>query len=165
MHLKYHDSERNFFRHHFDCPIDEIRHGKLQNIKTNLRIATWNVEGLSESKESELVAAMIEHEIDILCIQETRHKISCLQVLLNDYLMILSRSDDEADIFSGVGFIIISYCRNSLIIYRQQNERMCMANLKIKGGKMILFSTYAPPQTSNHSIDERQHYFHEFAEL
>ena len=160
-----HENSYNNFANHFVCSMDEVRHGKLQNSSKNLRIASWNVEGLSQSKESELVSAMMDHHIDILCIQETRRKISCLQELPNDFLLILSGSDGENDIFSGVGIIVAPHCRRSLITYRQQNERMCMIKLKVKGGKMILFSTYAPPQTIKHSVNERQQFFNELAEF
>ena len=108
---------------------------------------------------------MMDHHIDILCIQETRRKISCLQELPNNFLLILSGSDGENDIFSGVGIIVAPHCRRSLITDRQQNERMCMIKLKVKGGKMILFSTYAPPQTIKHPVNERQQFFNELAEF
>ena len=106
---------------------------------------------------------MMAYHIDILCIQETRRKLSCIQELNNDFLMILSESDGPDDIFSGVGFIIAPHCRRDIITYRQQNERMCMVKLKIKGGKMVLFWTYTLMQTPTYSIDIRQSYFEELS--
>ena len=45
------------------------------------------------------------------------------------------------------------------------NEYICMIKLKVKGGKIILFSTYAPPQTIKHPVNERQQFFNELAQF
>ena len=58
-------------------------------------VASWNVEGLSEAKLAELVVAMEQFSIDILCLQESRINNTEIRILDNDFLLMNSGADND----------------------------------------------------------------------
>ena len=66
----------------------QFRGGRLKVSNADFRIATWNVEGLTESKE--LQWHMRRHEIDILRTQETHQEHSSLRITDCGFLLVLS---------------------------------------------------------------------------
>ena len=47
------------------------RKGRVQCCDVSLKIATWNIEGLSDLKIIELQRYMLDMDIDLICLQET----------------------------------------------------------------------------------------------
>ena len=108
---------------------------------------------------------MQQFHIVILSLQETHISESCMRDLPNRSLLILSGNDDNKSISSEVVFIIAPYARRSIITFIQKNDRMYITKLKVKCEKMILISASVPPNTSNHSVEERQRYFSKLAQF
>ena len=79
---------------------------RLRVSGANFKIATWNVEGLTDEKLLTIQRAMKELDIGIICIQETRKKLSDYFITEDHFLVILSgRADDQRE-YAGVGFIV-----------------------------------------------------------
>ena len=145
--------------------IAELRGGTLSTRLQIFKVATQNVEGLTDSKEVELVVIMQACGIGVLCIQETHKKESCVRELCNGFLLILSGWDTNDINYAGVGFIIAPHVRRSIITYCLKSARICMLKLRTFKGKIAIFSAYAPPQTPKHSALERQAYFQELSKF
>ena len=139
--------------------IAELRGGTLSTRLHIFKVATQNVEGLTDSKEVELVVIMQACGIGILCIQETHKKESCVRELCNGFLLILSGWDTNDINYAGVGFIIAPHVRRGIITYCLKSARICMLKLRTFKRKIVIFSAYAQPQTPKHSALERQSYF------
>ena len=145
--------------------IAELRGGSLSTRLQIFKVATQNVEGLTGSKEVELVVIMQACGIGVLCIQETHRKESCVRELCNGFLLILSGWDTNDINYAGVGFIIAPHVRRSIITYCLKSARICMLKLRTFKGKIAIVSAYAPPQTPKHSALERQAYFQELSKF
>ena len=86
-------------------------------------------------------------------------------MLPQGFLLILSGNDMAKQSYAGVGFIVAPHVRRSIITFKLESERMCMLKLRTVRGKVVLLSAYAPPQTPNHPIDERQSFFQSLSKL
>ena len=93
---------------------EEIR-GGLVLCMGRTKIATWNVEGLTDSKVEELQIIMEERGIGILCLQETHRAGADYFFTEKGYLLILSGGPVGQREWAGVGFIIASFFRRSII--------------------------------------------------
>ena len=116
-----------------------------------LVVASWNVQGLSEVKLWELVAAMKRHNIGILCIQETHVKDSFYYTTYDVYFVILSGATDVDREYAGVGFIIAPWLRRSVSGFLQYSNRLACLKLRCSKGVMALISAYAPYTRVTHS--------------
>ena len=145
--------------------IAELRGGSLSTRLQIFKVATQNVEGLTGSKEVELVVIMQACGIGVLCIQETHRKESCVRELCNGFLLILSGWDTNDINYAGVGFIIAPHVRRSIITYCLKSARICMLKLRTFRGKIAICCAYAPPQTPKHSALGRQAYFQELSKF
>ena len=105
------------------------------------------------------------YNIGVLCIQETRRQESSIKLLPEGFVLILSSNNVAKQSFAGVGFIVAPHVRRSIITFKLESERMCMLKLRTVRGKVVLLSAYAPPQTPNHPIDERQSFFQSLSKL
>ena len=135
-----------------------FRKGRLWPCRSQLRIATWNIEGLTEAKLIELTWHMNSMGIDILCIQETHKSESTYEITDDGFLLILSGTAGGEDIeTAGVGFLIAPHMRNSVVSFRQESSRLARAKIRVKGGKVSICSVYAPH--SGKSLSMRQSFF------
>ena len=83
--------------------------------------------------------------IDILCIQETHKSGSSYEITDDGFLLILSGAPSEEEVeTAGVGFLIAPHIRRSVIGFRQETSRMACTKLRVKGGKIVIWSIYAP---------------------
>ena len=88
------------------------------------------MEGLTESKVTELQWHMRRHEIDILCMQETHQEHSSLRITDGGFLLVLSGfATSEPVETAGVGFLISPSARRSVVSFQQHSARM--AGLKL----------------------------------
>ena len=87
-------------QHRYFISINRCRPTKFS------KIASWNVEGLTDVKLEELCLYMSEHGIAVLCIQET-HKLGCPYYDYNGFLVILSGNENKERETAGTGFY---YC-------------------------------------------------------
>jgi len=131
----------------------------LRPTTDRLKVATWNVEGLTEAKLVQLQIHMTKRSIDVLCVQETHITKSEYRVLDDGFLLILSgRQDDERE-YAGVGFLVSPHMRRSVIGFCQLSRRIAYLKLRVSGGKMVVFSAYAPH--GRKPFEERQTFFTE----
>ena len=122
-------------------------------------IASWNVEGLSDAKLIQLQRVMVSRNIKVLCLQETRVAKSEYRVTEEGFLLIQSgRRDDERE-SAGVGFLVAPDVRRSVIGFCQMSRRIAYVKLRVKGGKAVVFTAYAPH--NRRPFDERQAFYSE----
>ena len=126
-------------------------------LKEGLRVASWNVEGLSEIKQFEIIQMMQRRKVDIACLQETRIKQSPHYITDEGFLVILSGSASDGREYAGVGFIIAPWARHAVYGFLQLSSRIACVKLKVRNGKLALISAYAPH--SGRPYDERQNFF------
>ena len=144
--------------------MEEPKHGnKAFPANRRLIIATWNVEGLTESKLVQLVATMERRNIDILCIQETREVGSAYRYVYNGFMYINSGASEGDRSFAGVGFLLSPSMQQSVISFRQISDRVCTLKLKTLGGKLMLINTYAPH--GGYDFDVRQEYYNMLSDV
>ena len=124
-----------------------------------LKIATWNVEGISESKIMQLVMVMQGRSIHILCLQETREIDSNYRYTDGGYLFINSGETGVSRSFAGVGFLLSPVARKSLISFRQLSGRIATRKLKTSGGTLSLVNVYAPH--GGYQVERRTQFFDE----
>ena len=120
---------------------------------SEINIATWNVEGMSDDKLICLTRSMRQHGIHILCITET-HIEDSFQLRTDDsYFIFYSGSNIESPSRFGVGFIITPYIISSVIGCGPISHRLCSLRLRVFG----IICAYAPH--NGHSLILRQHFF------
>ena len=98
---------------------------------------------MTELKLFEVILHMRRYSIDILCIQETWVKESCVYQQ-DGFMIVLSGSESVERSWAGVGFIIAPWCVRRVKCYRQVSDRMASLRVKIVGGTLGLISRYAP---------------------
>ena len=128
---------------------------------SSLQIASWNIESLTEEKLVAIQRTMEELKIDIICLQEIHKTLSGYYETDDGYLVILSGSATNEREYAGVGFIVAPLLRKSIVGFVQASARMASLKIRIPGGKMAIFSAYAP-QSGRH-YDERQEFFQNLA--
>ena len=121
-------------------------------------MATWNVEGLSDTKVVELIEFMRRRDIGVLCIQET-HICSSPYYSVDGFLVILSGSASAQRESAGVGFILSPLAQKSLVGFLQKTNRLACLKLRVRGGQVALICAYAPH--SRYAFDVRQSFFQE----
>ena len=121
------------------------------------RVATWNVEGLTDIKVIQLQRVMEKRGIGMLCLQETHCNNSDYYSTAEGYLIILSGGLAEDRERAGVGMIVAPSVRSSLIGFCQISSRMMSAKVRVRGGKVAIWSTYAPHE--GRPPDERQAFY------
>ena len=126
-------------------------------LKKGLRVAPWNVEGLSEIKLFELMQMMRRREIDIIFLQETRIKQTPHYITDEGFLVILSGAESEGRDYARVGFIVSPRARHAVYGFLQLSSRIACLKVRVRGGKLALLSAYAPH--SGRPFDERQRFF------
>jgi len=125
--------------------------------RDELRVATWNVEGLSTGKLAQLQGIMVRQDIQILCIQET-HISGATYYLSDGYLIILSGGDGSRE-RGGVGFVISPSLCSSIIGFHCKSNRLASLRVKVKGGSAGLITAYAPH--SGYCFNTRHQFFHD----
>jgi len=134
--------------HNEDC---DYRGGPLRPCRKDVVVGSWNVEGLTESKIEELQEHMRAFSIDILAIQETHKPESTYVVTDSGYLLVLSGDADDQET-AGVGFLISPKIRTSIIGFRMVSSRALVLKLRVNGGKVPVFSIYAPHNGKPHEV-------------
>ena len=106
---------------------------------------------------------MIRESIDISCLQDTHRSLSDSFISDEDFLIILSGGSNNDREYAGVGFLIAPHIRKSILGFCQKSNRMCCLKLRISGGKVAIFSTYAPH--ADKPYNERQQFFNSLMEF
>ena len=107
-------------------------------------IGSWNVEGLTSMKTAEVCAYMVQHGIDIFCIQETWKPNSDYYWTDDRFLVILSGQSTVDREWAGVGFIVSSKFASRIQKFHQVNERIASLTFRVQGGVHQLFVLMRP---------------------
>ena len=108
--------------------------GGVHNM-SQFKIMSWNIEGLSELKENEIVEYMSRFEIDVCCLQETRKSKSDVYTS-NGAWCILSGG--------GVGFVISRRFRQYVRGFCQVSDRIASLKINCAGGTFAIITVLAP---------------------
>ena len=139
-----------------------IRQAACTPFEGKLRLATWNVEGLTHIKIYELIQFMRRRCISVLCIQET-HILKSPYYTVDGFLVILSGSSSGERETAGVGFILSPNAQKSLVGFLQQTNRLACLKLRVKFGQIAIISAYAPH--SGWAFDDRQAFFQQLSTM
>ena len=119
-----------------------------------MRLATWNVEGLTDIKTYELTSFMYRSSIGILCMQETHITQSPYYTTDEGFLVVLSGSGGTGREHAGVGFIIAPWIRHAVCGFLQFSNSLACIKIRVTGGQLAIISAYAPH--SGYPFDARQ---------
>jgi len=108
----------------------------------NLKIGSWNVEGLTDLKEYEVCQYMQIHNIDIMYIQEIRKKNSAYYTAHFGFLFVLSGSPGAGCDWNRVGFVLAPRMRRHVQSFLQYSDRLCSLKIKIQGAKFDIICVY-----------------------
>ena len=142
-----------------------FRGGHLRATSRDMRIGTWNVEGLTDANVVELQHYMMDIGLDVLCLQETHWTNTDSHVTDAGFLLILSGvmvTEREELERASVGFLVAPSARKSVVSFCQQSSRMTSLKIRVPGGKINLCSIYAPHPGK--TLDERQTFYQSLAE-
>ena len=139
----------------------DMRGGTLHPSPLTLNIATWKVEYLTDAKLSTLQHYMDQYNIHIICMQEVRRPLSDYFFTDTGFLVITSGGNGETTEYAGVGFLIHPTLRRSICKFCQHSNRIACLKVRITGGKIAIFSCYAPHQGK--PFEERFAYFQELS--
>ena len=123
----------------------------------NSRIATWNVEGMSSAsstKWEELCSHMRQHEISLMCLQET-HLFGAEVLEYKGFNFFMSgESVREGRSFSGVGFVVAPWALRAVVSFLAISDQLARLRLKVPGGVLNVLSIYLPH--AGHDIEYRR---------
>ena len=108
-----------------------------------VKVASWNVEGLTDIKLYEVRAFMQRNGISITWIQETR-VMSTPHYTENGFLVILSGSASGNRENAGVAFVIAHWKKRAVIGFSSFRAESLVSRYVFPGGKLALFSAYVP---------------------
>ena len=126
-------------------------------------LASWNIEGLTESKLMEVQCTMHDRGIGVMCIQETHRANSYHFITEMGFLVILSGTSQGVTKSAGVGFLIAPECRHAVVSFKQASSRMAALKLRARGGKIGLISAYAPH--SGYPFPDRQQFYSQLVDF
>jgi exonuclease III len=119
-----------------------------------IRIGTINV-GTLNNKQEEVVQMMIDKNIAIIGLAETRLKGKGRKIIHNNYELIYSGSQNSKN--SGVALIIEPSFAQHIEKTDAINERILTVTLNIKGKRTSFIQTYAPQQGK--SQEEKNNFY------
>ena len=125
-----------------------------RNKQRELRVCTWNIEGLTDVKLEEVNCYMRRHGIDVCCLQETRAKDSAYYTTESGNLLIMSGSTEAEASHAGVGFIIAKDTKHHVKKFCQISSRLASVTLKVRGGSFSICNVYAPHNLKDSSLKE-----------
>ena len=132
-------------------------------MENSFSACTWNVEGLTEVKLLQVCSYMEKNGIDVCCIQETRKSKSEYYFTEDGFYVILSGGCSSEQEFAGVGFIVSPRAAPKVSGFCQLNRRIASLKLKVLGGKVAFFCTYAPHNLK--PVAERMEFYEQLSDL
>ena len=121
---------------------------------TQVKIATWNVEGLQEvAKYDQLLLFARQQGIDIIMAQETRATSS--HTFTKHGWEILHSGHPQAR-YHGVGFFVSPKMRQHVNDFKPHSPRICEITLNTRPRKITLLNVYAPSQVEDAEMDRQR---------
>ena len=75
---------------------------------------------------------MQRYDLDVLCLQETWKKESCVK-FENGYMVSLSGSDAKERSWAGVGFVVAPRCTRAVQSFKQISDRLAGLKIRVRG--------------------------------
>ena len=141
--------------------IENVRRGRLKPSEKDQQFVSWNIEGLTEAKIVALQQFMKNNRVGIIGMQETHKLMSDYYESEEGFLIILSGSSEGSKECAGVGFMVAPWMRRSIISFCQASSRMASLKIRVRGGKLVLISCYAPH--SGYPLIDRVNFFQSVA--
>ena len=106
------------------------------------RVGSWNVDSLT-GRLGELVEALAERRMDVLCVQETRWRSDCrlFGAIGKKYKLFLMGNEAKTD---GVGIFVAEKWADSVVRVERHSERIMVLKMVLGDGLLNVFSVYAP---------------------
>ena len=132
----------------------EKRPGKTpMDMRTDLRLATWNVLSLNEIGADELLVRELDRlNVEIGIITEVRWPQSGQQIVGGSTFLWSGRDDGKK--YGGVALVLSKFASNSLVSWNAVSERILTAVFKHKHGRLNIVACYAPTNTSEDTEKE-----------
>jgi len=122
----------------YDDPYrgDELRDGWA------FRVGTWNVDSLT-GRLGELVEALAERRMDVLCVQETRWRSDCrlFGAIGKRYNLFLMGNEAKTD---GVGIFVAEKWADSVVRVERHSDRILVLKMVLGDRLLNVFLVYAP---------------------
>ena len=93
----------------------------------SVTVATWNVQGLTETISTELILHLRGYRTDVLAVQETR-RAKAEVYHIDGYLFVLSGEDTQERTWTRVGFMTAPKFRCRVQAYKQISGRLAWIN-------------------------------------
>ena len=130
----------------FDCDLSGDGCGGCALV-SQIMITNWNVEGLNDLKQEEIVNYMSRKDsrnnVDVCCLQETKKSISDTYEL-RGFSFILSGGKSGSNEWYGVGFVVPPRFKLRIRGFCQVSERIATLKISCSGGTFALITALAP---------------------
>lgn len=123
----------------------------LAQPKIKLRLGTWNVRTMFQvGKTKQIVNEMINYNIDILGVAESRWTLFGEIKTTDDYHILFSGDDVKHE--KGVALVISKRARKSLLDWQPVNNRIIKASFYSKYAKLTVIQAYAPTNDADEEL-------------
>lgn len=128
--------------------------GKIDQNSNNIFVTSWNVRGIFEiGMLKQLINVLKKHRVDIIAIQETKHKDSGV-FDKEGYTFFMSSGSDRR---LGTGFAVSERMRHAVIKFTPVSDRMCTLRLRGRYQKINIINIHAP--TEEKQIDHKEEFY------
>ena len=119
-----------------------------------MKVGSTNIRGMRDPvKREETILQMERHNIDIMCIQETKIRDSCYEVR-KGFTFVFSSVSTIREHW-GVGICYRSYMGNYRNYYKQLSSNIMSMEINMHGNPMIIISAYIPHDDSDNNSRDR----------
>ena len=125
---------------------------------STLKIASFNTRSLLKlTMHRQLIDYMRAHNIEALCLQETKSKHTTQYVVNNYTFMTVNTAPSNQQEHAGVGFVLSPLARNALVRTQPVNSRIASVSLLMAAGELHIINTYVP-QNARPEDERRAHF-------
>ncbi|KAK9881036.1 hypothetical protein WA026_014379 [Henosepilachna vigintioctopunctata] len=110
--------------------------------KDIIRVATWNIKSI-RNRHQKIMKELKERNIDICALQETKKK-GKGQIDYGEYILAYSGVDSDQNAFAGVGILIQSKYRHSIVECVYHSERILILKFSLGKKTINIISIYSP---------------------
>ena len=119
-----------------------------------MRIGSTNIRGMRDPvKREEIILQMGRHNIDIMCLQETKIPDSCYEVI--KYFTFVFSSVSKIREHWGVGICYRNYVKKYRNHYKQISSNIMSMEINMHGNPLIIISVYTPHDDSDSNSRDR----------
>jgi len=125
---------------------------------SGFRVGTWSIDSLT-GRAGELVEALVDTEVDVGCVQETRWKGSGCRFFGaqgKGYKLFWMGGKDR---FDGVGMFVAEKWMDSVVKVERHSERVLILKMVLDDSLINVLTVYAPH--SGKPVEEKQNFWNE----